>query len=203
MIIIFLSLLSYLLGTFPSGRICAKIFKLGDLQSIGSGNTGATNVLRTGHKLAAFITLLLDAVKGTLAVNLVCFTSHLTEIHQFIALLFGGWAFIGHVYPIWYQFNGGKGVATYLGILFGLNPIFGVFGCVLWLIGAFLSKISSVGALNMAILIPMLLLLTDLPTINIIFFTGLSLILIFKHKENIYRIIHKTEPKIGKKNHAS
>ncbi len=110
---------------------------------------------------------------------------------------------MGHVYPVWYKFKGGKGVATYLGILFGLNLMFGVFGCILWLIGAFLSKISSVAALNMAILMPILLFFTELTFIHIVFLTGLSLILIFKHKDNIYRIIHKTEPKIGKKINAS
>ncbi|MFT6072463.1 MAG: glycerol-3-phosphate acyltransferase PlsY [Alphaproteobacteria bacterium] len=200
MIIALLCILSYFLGTLPSGRICAFIFKLGDLQNIGSGNTGATNVLRTGNKFAAFLTLLFDALKGSCAVLLAYFTPNFQEI---AGIIFGAWAFIGHVYPVWYKFKGGKGVATYLGILFGLNIMFGIFGCILWLIGGFLSKISSVGALNMALLMPALLYFSGHGTLSIIILCALSVILIIKHKDNIKRIINKTEPKIGSKKNAA
>lgn len=195
--IILLCFVAYLLGTFPSGILCATIFKLGDLRQIGSGNIGATNVLRTGNKLAAFITLLFDALKGTFAVLLSVY--YVSDSVQINGMLFGGCAFLGHVFPIWYGFRGGKGVATYLGVLFGINFIYGLFACCLWLIGAFLSRISSVGALNMAFLMPILLFIgTD--NWKISFILGiLSLILIFKHRANIERIFNKTEPKIGQK----
>jgi glycerol-3-phosphate acyltransferase PlsY len=196
MTIIFFSIIAYLLGTFPSGIICATFFKLGDLRQIGSGNTGATNVLRTGNKFAAFLTLLLDGLKGTLAVLLYHFLDDLTQTH---GIIFGAFAFLGHVFPIWNGFKGGKGVATYLGILFGLNSVFGIFACILWLVGAFLSKISSVGALNMAVLMPILLFIGQDNTMIPLIMICLSIILIIKHKANIERIISKTEPKIGQK----
>lgn len=194
--IILLCVVAYLLGTLPSGLICAEIFKLGDLRQIGSGNTGATNVLRTGNKFAAFLTLLLDALKGTFAVLLYHIGTDFTATH---GVILGGLAFLGHVFPVWFGFKGGKGVATYLGILFGLSFIFGIFGAILWLIGAFLSKISSIGALNMAVLIPILLFLGQDNMMIPIVMVCLSLILIIKHKANIQRIITKTEPKIGQK----
>ncbi len=196
MLIFLLCSVGYVLGTFPSGLMCAEIFKLGDLRHIGSGNTGATNVLRTGNKSAAFLTLLMDALKGTVAVLLYHCSDTLTETH---GIIFGAFAFIGHVFPVWFGFKGGKGVATYLGILFGLNGVVGIFACMLWLIGALLSKISSIGALNMAILMPILLFFGyDKPIIAVLML-GLSALLIFKHKHNIQRIINKTEPKIGQK----
>ena len=192
--IILLCIIAYLLGTLPSGLICAEIFKLGDLRQIGSGNTGATNVLRTGNKKAAFITLLLDGLKGSIAVLLYHVISNFTETQ---GVILGSCAFLGHVFPVWFGFKGGKGVATYLGILFGLNSIFGLFACILWLIGAFLSKISSIGALNMALLIPILLFFGHNNIIIPSVMLALSGILIFKHKANIMRIINKTEPRIG------
>jgi len=191
---------SYILGTLPSGHIFAYLFKLGNLEKIGSGNAGATNVLRTGNKVAAFLTLLFDALKGVCAVKLIYFIPDLSvnsDILHAASIIFGAWAFLGHLYPIWYKFNGGKGVATYLGILFGLNFTFGIFGCILWLVGAFLSRISSIGALNMALLMPVLLLFADYNHFNILILASLSVILIFKHHPNIRRIINKTEPRIG------
>lgn len=194
--IILLCLFAYMIGTFPSGIICAEFFKLGDLRQIGSGNTGATNVLRTGNKLAALITLLADAVKGTLAVSLYYISDNFTLAD---GALFGACAFLGHVFPIWYGFKGGKGVATYLGVLFGLNFIFGSFGCILWLVGGFLSRISSIGAINMALLMPVLLYFGQDDNMITGIMVLLSLVLLFKHKKNIERIIKKTEPKIGQK----
>ncbi len=199
MIILF-CMLAYIIGTLPSGLICAELFKLGDLRQIGSGNTGATNVLRTGNKFAAFLTLLLDALKGTIAVLLWHIGSYVgIELNETHAVIFGGCAFLGHVFPIWYGFKGGKGVATYLGLLFGMNFMFGVFACILWLVGAFLSKISSIGALHMAVLMPVLLYIGQENNVIPIILALLSCVLIFKHKANIQRIIQKTEPKIGQK----
>jgi glycerol-3-phosphate acyltransferase PlsY len=193
---IILCIIAYLLGTFPTGILCAKFFKLGDLRQIGSGNTGATNVLRTGNKIAAFITLLFDALKGTIAIFLCSYSDDCTQTN---GIILGACAFLGHVFPIWYGFKGGKGVATYLGILFGINFVFGVFGCILWLLGAFFSKISSMGALNMAVLMPILLMFGQ-PVWRISVVIGiLSIVLIAKHRQNIERIFNKTEPKIGQK----
>ena len=196
MTLIFFSIIAYFMGTFSSGVVYARIFKLGDLRQIGSGNTGATNVLRTGNKFAAFLTLLCDGLKGTLAVLLYHLSSDFTQMH---GMIFGAFAFLGHVFPVWTGFKGGKGVATYLGILFGLNSIFGIFACILWLVGAFFSKISSIGALNMAILMPILLFIGNENVIIPMIMVFLSVILIAKHKANIARIISKTEPKIGQK----
>lgn len=194
--VIIFAVLSYIFGTLPSGIICAAFFKLGDLRQIGSGNIGATNVLRTGNKWAALITLLLDTLKGVAAVSLW----HLLDApiaDSLYGVIFGFCAFLGHVFPIWFGFKGGKGVATYLGVLFGINIICGVFGCILWLIGAKISKISSIGALNMAILMPLLLFIGgDNIAVPFIILVA-SIILIAKHKQNIIRILNKTEPRIG------
>lgn len=192
--IIFFCVMCYFLGTLPSGIICASCFNLGNLREIGSGNIGATNVLRTGNKAAAAITLILDALKGTAAVSMIYF---MPDALNFYGAVFGLCAFLGHVFPVWSKFKGGKGVATYLGVLFGLNFIFGIFGAALWLIGGYLSKISSIGALNMALLMPTLLFLGQ-EGITLPIVMGLaSLILFYKHQENIRRILNKSEPKIG------
>ncbi|MFM9841649.1 MAG: glycerol-3-phosphate 1-O-acyltransferase PlsY [Dongiaceae bacterium] len=134
----------YLLGSIPFGLILTKLAGLGDIRAIGSGNIGATNVLRTGHKGLAAATLLLDALKGAAAVLLI---GHWWPGGPDAAICAGAGAFIGHLFPVWLKFKGGKGVATMLGIFFGLYWPLGLFAIVVWLITAFAFRYSSLSAL--------------------------------------------------------
>ena len=182
---------AYLIGSIPSGIIWAKFFKLGSLKNIGSGNTGATNVLRTGNKIAAFLTLICDAGKGFVAVFLAeIFTQELTV--QAVCLF----VFIGHCFPIWLKFKGGKGVATYIGIVSSINLLFGLITCMIWLLSATMSRMSSLSALISAVFGPILVyFILDSS------YLGISIVLTFlifwTHKTNIYRILNGTEPSIN------
>ena len=182
---------AYLIGSIPSGIIWAKFFKLGSLKNIGSGNIGATNVLRTGNRIAAFLTLLCDAGKGFVAVFLAeMFTQELTV--QAVCLF----VFIGHCFPIWLKFKGGKGVATYIGIVSSMNLLFGFITCMIWLLSATMSRTSSLSALISAVFGPILVyFILDSS------YLGISIVLTFlifwTHKTNIYRILNGTEPSIN------
>lgn len=185
--------LAYLLGSVPFGMVIAKIMGLGNLRDIGSGNIGATNVLRTGNKSAAFLTLIFDAGKGAVAVLLA---------HQFFggtaAQIAGIFAFFGHLYPIWLRFKGGKGVATFLGILIALNFWAGLAACLTWLATALIVRISSASALVAAAIAPLWLYLMG--SISAVLMVALMALLIWvKHSGNIKRIITGEEPKIGKR----
>ncbi|MAN00850.1 MAG: glycerol-3-phosphate acyltransferase, partial [Rhodobacteraceae bacterium] len=136
--LVFFIVFAYLLGSIPFGIIWAKVFKLGSLKDIGSGNIGATNVLRTGNKLAAFLTLFCDGGKGFVTVLLA---KLLTE--EFTVQAVCLFVFIGHCFPIWLKFKGGKGVATYIGIVISINFIFGLVTCLIWLLSAAILRISS------------------------------------------------------------
>lgn len=183
----------YLLGSIPFGFLLTRAAGLGDVRSIGSGNIGATNVLRTGHKKLAAATLALDLLKGTAAVVL--------------ARLFGGTdlgifagfaAFLGHLFPVWLGFKGGKGVATYIGVLLGLMwPAVLIFAGV-WLAVAYFSRYSSAGALSATVAVPVSLWLLGEPRMALLF-TLMSLIVWIKHKGNITRLIAGTEGRIGQK----
>ena len=182
---------AYLIGSIPSGIIWAKFFKLGSLKNIGSGNIGATNVLRTGNRIAAFSTLFCDAGKGFVAVFLAeMFTQELTI--QAVCLF----VFIGHCFPIWLKFKGGKGVATYIGIVSSINLLFGFITCMIWLLSAAMSRTSSLSALISAVFGPILVyFILDSS------YLGISIVLTFlifwTHKTNIYRILNGTEPSIN------
>ena len=185
--------LSYLLGSVPFGMILARIMGLGNLREIGSGNIGATNVLRTGNKLAAFLTLLFDAGKGGVAV-LIAGAIFGGTAAQIAALC----AFLGHLFPVWLKFRGGKGVATFLGIMLALNFWAGFAACMTWLAAAFITRISSMGALAASLSAPLWLYVFGLP--EAIFLTLLLAILVWiRHHENIKRILNGQESKIGKK----
>src|SRR5215470_10246832 len=159
-------LAGYGLGSIPFGLLLTRWAGLGDVRAIGSGNIGATNVLRTGHKGLAAATLLLDALKGTIAVVVArriggTYAGLATDA----ALLAGLGAFLGHVFPVWLNFRGGKGVATYIGILFGLNWVAGLAFCAVWLLVALLTRYSSLSALVAALVLPVgLLSMGDTPT---------------------------------------
>ncbi|WP_170589423.1 glycerol-3-phosphate 1-O-acyltransferase PlsY [Ruegeria arenilitoris] len=184
--------IGYLMGSVPYGMIVARVMGLGNLRQIGSGNIGATNVLRTGSKAAAALTLLFDAGKGVVAVLLARALAG-DDAAQVAALA----AFVGHCYPVWLSFKGGKGVATFLGLWLALDWRVGVACCLTWLVAAAIWRISSLGALAAAALsTTWVMILTDGST----FLLGvvLTLLIYWRHRENLARIKAGTEPKIGK-----
>jgi acyl phosphate:glycerol-3-phosphate acyltransferase len=185
--------LSYLLGSIPFGIVITRALGLGDLRQIGSGNIGATNVLRTGNKPAALATLLLDAGKGGIAVLLARALVG-PDAAQVAALT----SFLGHLFPVWLGFKGGKGVATFLGTLLALAWPIGLAACATWLATALISRISSLSALVAAASAPFWLLFLGYPHM-VVLAAVLAILIILRHKANIARIRAGTEPKIGKK----
>ena len=178
---------SYLLGSIPFGLILTKLFLKKDIRNIGSGNIGATNVLRSGNKLIGYSTLLLDILKAILP---VLYVKYYYPDFIYISSLS---VFLGHVFPIWLKFNGGKGVATYVGILFSINLIFGfVFGIV-WIIIFLFSKYSSLSSLLGSISIPVYLFFVNGD--QIIFFVIMFVLIFYTHRENIKRLKNKEENK--------
>lgn len=185
--------IGYLLGSIPFGILLAHVLGLGDLRKIGSGNIGATNVLRTGNKGAAALTLLFDGGKGAVAVLAVA--ALLGEEAAQIAALF---AMIGHCFPVWLKFKGGKGVATFLGVLLALYWPLGLIACATWLAAAVLFKISSLSALLAAGL--SWLWAIALGQSQLVWLClALTVLVFWRHRENISRLIAGTEPKIGQK----
>ena len=186
-------LLGYLFGSIPFGLIFTRLAGLGDIRNIGSKNIGATNVLRTGRKDLAVLTLLADALKGTTAV-LIAWHLGGTDLAVLAA---GIGAFLGHVFPVWLRFQGGKGVATYIGVLLGVYwPVAFAFGAI-WLLVAFTTRYSSLSALVASALTPAILFFTS-GVVWACMFALLSIILIAKHHANIRRLISGSESKIGK-----
>ena len=186
------ALLGYLLGSVPFGIVITRLLGLGDLRKIGSGNIGATNVLRTGSKGAALATLLLDAGKGGAAVLVAR-----AYFGEDAAQLAGGAAFVGHLYPVWLGFRGGKGVATFLGTLLALAWPVGLAACATWVVAAGLFRISSLSALVAAVLSPAwAALLGESHAIALIILMGAFVLV--RHADNIRRILDGTEPRIGK-----
>lgn len=185
--------LGYLLGSIPFGLLLTRAAGMGDIRSIGSGNIGATNVLRTGNKKLAAATLLLDAFKGTVAVLLAQ-----ALFGEGGAIIAGVSAFLGHLFPIWLGFRGGKGVATYLGVLLGLMPVMVLVFAFVWLSMAKLSRYSSLSALTATLVIPVVLWILGKPEMALAM-ALLTVITWWKHKPNIERLILGTESKIGDK----
>jgi glycerol-3-phosphate acyltransferase PlsY len=185
-------LIGYLLGSIPWGILLTRIAGAGDLRTIGSGNIGATNVLRTGRKGLAAATLLLDLLKGVAAVLLV---KHLFPGEELIA---GAAAFIGHCYPLWLRFRGGKGVATMMGVVVALSPFAGIVYAVVWLGLLAGVRISSVAGMAAAVAAPLAAAWAGRFDL-VILFLGLALIVLWKHRENIERLVAGTEPRIGRK----
>jgi glycerol-3-phosphate acyltransferase PlsY len=185
----------YLCGSIPFGIILTKLAGTQDLRAIGSGNIGATNVLRTGRKDLAVLTLLLDALKGTFAVLIAArFWPAQAEIAPALCAGFG--AFLGHVFPVWLGFRGGKGVATFLGCLFGLQWQAGLAFAVIWLGVAALTRYSSAAALTASAAIPLVLLMLGQGQ-KAALFACLALILWIMHRANIMRLANGNESKIG------
>ena len=188
------ALAAYLLGAVPFGIVIARLFGLGDLRKIGSGNIGATNVLRTGNKTAAALTLVLDAGKAGIAVLIAR-----ALLADDAAQLAGFAAFLGHCFPVYLGFRGGKGVATFLGTLLVLWWPLGLAACAVWLAIAKLFRISSLSALVAAVLTPGFAWGFGHPDLVILSLL-LGILVFFRHKENIIRLLNGTEPKIGAKN---
>jgi glycerol-3-phosphate acyltransferase PlsY len=182
----------YLLGSVPFGLILTRLSGAGDLRAIGSGNIGATNVLRTGRKGLAAATLLLDGGKGAAAVLIA------GRFGGDLALLAGAGAFLGHIYPVWLRFRGGKGVATLLGIALALHWPCGVVAAGVWLAAALTTRYSSVGGMAAAIILPVsAAIYGHFPLVILFLFCGV--LLIWKHRGNLERLLAGTEPRIGAK----
>jgi acyl phosphate:glycerol-3-phosphate acyltransferase len=186
------ALLGYLLGSIPFGLLLTRMAGLGDIRSIGSGNIGATNVLRTGNKRLALATLLLDGAKGAAAVLIA------RAINPELAVIAGAFAFIGHLFPIWLKFKGGKGVATGLGTWLALAWPIGVMACLTWLLVALIFRYSSLSALLAVALAPVYAIFLGTPAL-IAFGIGVAALVWIRHHENIRRLLKGDEPKIGKK----
>ena len=178
---------SYLLGSIPFGLILTKLFLKKDIRKIGSGNIGATNVLRSGNKLIGYLTLFFDILKAVIPV--VYIKLNYPDLIYISSLS----VFLGHVFPIWLKFKGGKGVATYVGILFSINLIFGFIFCISWLLVFILSKYSSLSSLVASLSVPLFLFFTDGE--QIIFFVILFVLIFYTHRENIKRLKNKEESK--------
>ena len=187
------ALIGYALGSIPFGMVLARVMGLGNLREVGSGNIGATNVLRTGNKTAAFLTLVLDGAKGAVAVLLArAFAG------EDAAQIAGLAAFLGHCFPVWLGFRGGKGVATFLGIILALAWPVGLACCAAWAAGAGLSRMSSMGALVAAASSTFFMVFMGHAG-ALLLGMALTVLVFVRHKDNIKRIRAGTEPKIGQK----
>lgn len=183
-------LLGYLLGSIPFGLVVTKLAGLGDVRQIGSGNIGATNVLRTGRKGLALATLILDGGKGAAAALIGL------RFGPDIAVLAGGAAFVGHLFPVWLRFKGGKGVATFLGVMLAVSFWAGLGACLTWLVAAVLFRFSSLAALAAAALAPLYAyLLYDFQRMELAAF--MAVLIFIRHHANIRRLLRGEEPKIG------
>ncbi|HKQ94818.1 MAG TPA: glycerol-3-phosphate 1-O-acyltransferase PlsY [Aestuariivirgaceae bacterium] len=191
MIHLLAALLGYLCGSIPFGLVLTRVAGMGDIRAIGSGNIGATNVLRTGSKGLAALTLLLDLAKGFVAVLIAGWAWG-----DDAALIAGVAAFMGHIFPVWLGFRGGKGVATYIGVLFGLNWQLAIAFLAVWLAVAFLGRRSSLSALAAASAVPILSFIMGearLAAVTLV----LGAILFFTHRENVRRLVQGQEPTIS------
>ena len=186
--IFLIGIISYLMGSIPFGFILTKIFLKKDIREIGSGNIGATNALRTGNKTIGYSTLVLDILKAVIP---IIYVKIFYQDFLYIASLC---AFLGHVFPIWLKFKGGKGVATYVGILFAINIYFGIIFAISWFITFFVSKYSSLSSLVGAVSIPIYSLILSQFDQGI-FFTIMFVLIFFTHRENIKRLKNKEETK--------
>ncbi len=193
-LLVAVAVLGYALGSVPFGVVITRLLGLGDLRQIGSGNIGATNVLRTGNKAAAAATLLLDGAKGAVAVLI----ARAVLGNETAAMVAGGAAFLGHLYPVWLRFRGGKGVATFLGTVIALAWPVGLAACATWLLTATLSRISSLSALVAAAASVPLAWLLGYPALMPLA-AAMAVLIFWRHRANISRLAAGTEPRIGRK----
>ena len=181
------ALISYLFGSIPFGYLFTKILLKKDIRNVGSGNIGATNVLRTGNKSLGYLTLILDKAKAVVPVIYIKF--NYPDLVYISALC----AFLGHLFPVWLKFKGGKGVATFVGILISINIYYALVFGTIWILTFLISKYSSLSSLFASISIPIYLLIIDKG--NIIFFIIMFVLIFYTHRENIKRLINKEESK--------
>ena len=186
--LLIVGIVSYLMGSIPFGLILTKIFLKKDIREIGSGNIGATNALRTGNKFIGYSTLILDIIKAVIPVLYI--KINFSDLIYLSALC----AFLGHVFPVWLKFKGGKGVATYVGILCSINVMFGIVFGICWIVTFFISKFSSLASLIGSFSVPIYLLIFDSME-NEIFFGIMFILIFYTHRENIKRLINKEENK--------
>ena len=186
--LIIIILISYLMGSIPFGLILSKIFLNKDIREIGSGNIGATNVLRAGNKIVGYLTLILDVLKAIIPI--IYIKLNYPDLIYVSSLS----VFLGHVFSIWLKFKGGKGVATYVGILFCINYFLGVIFIISWLIIFFISKFSSLGSILASLIIPIYIFLNS-DYNNEYFFIIMFVLILFTHRENVKRLINKEESK--------
>ena len=186
--ILIIGITSYLMGSIPFGLILTKLFLNKDIREIGSGNIGATNVLRSGNKIIGYTTLIFDILKAVIPVIFV--KTYYTDFLYLASLC----AFLGHVFPVWLKFKGGKGVATYVGILFVINIYFGIIFALCWFVIFGITKFSSLSSLVASISIPVYLIITS-QFDEIFFFIIMFVLIFFTHRENIKRLKNKEETK--------
>ena len=186
--ILIIGIISYLMGSIPFGLILTKLFFNKDIREIGSGNIGATNVLRSGNKIIGYTTLIFDILKAVIPVIFV--KTYYTDFLYLASLC----AFLGHVFPVWLKFKGGKGVATYVGILFVINIYFGIIFALCWFVIFGITKFSSLSSLIASISIPVYLIITS-NFDEIFFFIIMFVLIFFTHRENIKRLKNKEETK--------
>ena len=184
--LVLIGIVSYLFGSIPFGLLLTKFFLKKDIREIGSGNIGATNALRSGNKLIGYLTLILDVTKAVLPVLFV--KTNYPELIYLSALC----SFLGHVFPIWLRFKGGKGVATYLGILFVINLSYGIIFITIWIFIFILSKYSSLSSILATSSVPIFLLISKNFS-EVIFFIIMFVLIFYTHRENIKRLKNKEE----------
>ncbi len=190
---LFFIIFFYLIGSIPFALLIPKLFGHGDIRNIGSGNVGATNVLRTGNRFLAFLVLFFDVLKGLLPFILLNLYSENIGLLQTIFLCH--FSILGHIFPIWLKFKGGKGVATYIGFLFGINLFLGLFFLFIWLGIALVSKYSSLSSLIASSIAPIYFIM-KFDNYIAIFLIYLFTVIVVKHRENIKRLLNRTENKI-------
>ena len=186
--ILIIGIISYLMGSIPFGLILTKLFLNKDIREIGSGNIGATNVLRSGNKIIGYTTLIFDILKAVIPVIFI--KNYYTDFLYLASLC----AFLGHVFPVWLKFKGGKGVATYVGILCAINIYFGIIFALCWFVIFGITKFSSLSSLIASISIPVYLIITS-NFDEIFFFIIMFVLIFFTHRENIKRLKNKEETK--------
>ena len=193
--LIILAVICYFIGSIPFAYILTKLFGFGDVRNIGSGNVGATNVLRTGQKKLAFLVLFFDILKGFLP--LIVIKNYLiTSSSELIICSIASLTILGHIFPIWLKFKGGKGVATYIGYIFAINYIFGLIFIFAWLLIALIKKYSSLASIVSLIMLPLLLYVMQFNKDINLLILFISIIILIKHYPNILRLFSKTESKI-------
>lgn len=198
------TLLAYLLGSLSFAVIVSQVMGLNDPRTYGSKNPGATNVLRSGSKAAAIVTLLLDALKGWLPVVLVRWYGRHWGLDDGTVALVGLAAFLGHLYPVFFRFQGGKGVATALGVLFGVDAVLGLAAGAIWLLMAVLFRYSSLSSLTAAVAAPLVYVLASgtawyAETPELLALVAMAALLVYRHRENIQRLLAGTESRLGQK----